>query len=229
MDFVQLADAGTGGAPLNAVSQNVTVRRCMFVMGNANGGLRGFAGGAGGVGGPQAMVANLVIDRCIWTTWGVDSVEIYGFTGNCVLTKQVMIRMLSGDDRDAVAANAVKDIGNAAARLTIAPGDGNVDGASALTVTECWVENNRLMSTAGIAKTTFGSDYYEFHRTPLSAGNGTPTDAVGFAVPNPRAALESFDDWDAIPLPTMKGRLFSIFRRADSKGPVNATGDGWNT
>jgi len=225
LDFFQLADAGSEGTP-NKVAQNVTVRRCMFVMGNANSGLRGFAGGAGSA---TSKVAGLVIDRCIWTTWGVDAVEIYGFAGACSLTKQVMIRMLTGDDSFAPF-GATKDHGVAAARLTISPPNAaNVDGTSALSVSQCWVENDTNLGEFAAPKTTFGADYYRFLRAPLSAGNGTPTDSVGFAAPNPRAVLESFDDWGAIPLATLKGRLFSIFRRADGKGPVNATGDGWNS
>lgn len=225
LDFFQLADAGVDGVP-NQVAQNVTVRRCMFVMGNANSGLRGLAASAASA---TSKVANLVVDRCIWTTWGVDAVEIYGFSGACSLTKQVMIRMLTGDDTTAPF-GATKDHGAAAARVIIEPPNAaNVDGTSALSVSQCWVENFTQINGVATPKTTFGSDYYQFHRAPVSVGNGTPTDTVGFAAPDPKAALESFDDWDTIPLSTMKGRLFSIFRRTDGKGPVNSAGDGWNS
>lgn len=219
LDWLQLGDAnGT------VVAKNPNIKRNVFIMANANSGVRGYAGG----GNASANPGTLDITDNIITNWGPDGFEIFGFGAGSAVKRNVAWLMRSGTDTTAPDGSKKDQYapvfrGFNVGYLTTSANLGA--GASLLLEDNFTYGTTSLPADATVLAAVTTTNQVSYARNDTTV-------AAAFVRGNPETYLLSFNDWadmDPTQWATVRQRALNAFERIDGKGPVAVGAAGFNS
>lgn len=215
LDWDQCGDADTAGV----VAKNVTRRRNVYVMGEANSGVRGIVNGGNGANG-NALPGKVDIQNNILFTWGPTGIEVFGYENASVVKGNAIFLMRSGSDATAPAGARKDEYAPTFEGLSVVPVSGTIGSGATMLLQDNFTYGTIRVDAAATGVTQTNNNAYARNLT-----------GAGYVQGDPEAYMVAFTDWANLApsdYATVRSRAMLSMARSDGKGPVNATGSAFN-